>query len=304
MLDARSGRVGDMEAFLHVAEAGTFAAAGRRLGLTPSAVSKLIARLESRLRVSLFTRSRRGLSLSQEGLLYRHHCERLVSEIDDVERSLLARGGRPHGQLRIAAPRGFSTHQLVPLLPEFLALHPGIEVELAATESASELLEGSTEAAIHVGRIHDESLHARKIAVTESRVVASPSYVDARGTPEAPDDLASHNCLRRRFGRAADEWSFLVGGHVCLCPVSGNLRADTAETLRRLALAGLGVAWLPDFMVARDVREGRLVRLLDAFRSGHVEPVNALYAGDRHVPSRVRAFVDFLADRFGRVTPW
>lgn len=293
--------------FLRVTEAGTFSAAGRVLGLSPSAVSKLIARVERRLGVSLFDRTSRGLSLTEEGAAYQRHGRRLVSDLDQIERSLAARMRALRGRLVVAAPSAFADHQLVPVVPDFLGLHPALEIDLVVTHEtagATPLVEAA-DVEIRAGTDHhDGTLRVHKLATSRPLVVASPAYVAARGAPGAPAELMAHNCLRRNGPHVEGEWSFVVDGGVCPSGAFGNLQSDTAEALRQLALGGLGIAWLPDFMVARDVREGRLVPLLTEYLGGHEVPVRALFVGHAQLSARVRAFVDFVALRFGRASPW
>ncbi len=292
--EARGGRVGDVEAFLHVVEAGTFSAAGRLLGLTPSAVSKTISRLEQRLGVTLFRRTTRGLVLTQEGAAYREHGARVVSSLENVERALAAGKACAEGKLVVAAPRELIEHQLVHVLPDFLASHPSIGVELVHASEAILPLHASQDVAIRIGPVHDDALCVRRLATSRPVVVGAPAYLARRGTPECPLELAQHNCLRRAGRAGANQWTFVVDGRLFPHAASGNVESDEAETLRRLALAGIGLAWLPDFMVATDVREGRLVQVLEEHQRGPEEIVSALFDRDARLPSRIRAFVDFL----------
>ncbi|MDB4936821.1 MAG: Transcriptional regulator, LysR family [Labilithrix sp.] len=293
-----------------MAEEGTFSAAARMLGLTPSAVSKLVSRIERRLGVSLFDRTSRGLDLTEEGVAYHRHSRRLVAELDDVERALVTHSRAPRGRLVVAAPPAFAEHHLVPALPELLAAHPALAIDLAiagrglAGDGPPAHGAGHRDVLIQMGCVHDESLLARKIGATRACIVASPAYLRAHGAPANPEALVHHNCLRQRLMSATDEWLFLVDGRVHPVRIDGNVQSDDPESLRRLALEGLGIACLPDYLVMRDLRDGRLVALLAEYHAGNEEPVHALFVGHAQLASRIRAFVDFVVERFSRTSPW
>lgn len=287
-----------MAVFVAAAESGSFSAAGRKLGLSPSAVSKLVARIEDRLGIPLFTRSTRALLLTAEGAAYLERVRRILADIDDAERLVSTGADAPaRGRLRISASVGFGEICLLPLVPEFLALHPQVELDISLTDAVIDLVDERTDIAIRVGALRDSALKARKLLDTRRMIVASPDYVARHGLPEKPDDLAGHNCLRFNFRRNLDEWPFRdpATGESFRVPVSGNAFGNNGVILRQLALDGLGLARLGTFHTQADVAAGRLVGILEPFNAGDIEDIHAVYVGHAHLAARIRAFVDFMA---------
>lgn len=291
-----ANRFAEMEVFTRVVEQGGFSAAARASNLTPSAVSKLVARLERRLGVRLLVRTTRKLQLTPEGAAFYERCARILDEIATAEQEAAA-GAAPRGRLRVNASVHFAMVHLLPLVPAFLAVHPQMSIEVTVTDRVVDLLEERADVAIRVGPMRDSRLVARKIAKGGAMVVASPAYLERAGTPRTPEDLARHNMLGFTFTRIVEGWPFLDGkGGIVSVPPRGNAQVSDGEAMHTLALAGLGLARLADFQVRADVAAGRLVPVLEHLNPGDAIDVHAVYVGGSGpLSARIRAFVDFLA---------
>jgi DNA-binding transcriptional LysR family regulator len=293
-------RAGEMEVFVLAAELRSFSAAGRKLGLSPSAVSKLVTRIEDRLGARLLVRTTRRLELTPEGEVYLGRARRILSDIAETER-VVAQGARvvPRGPLRVNASVGFGELYILPLLPEFLALYPEIELDLTLTDGVIDVIGERTDVAIRFGPMRDSSLKARKLLESRLVVIASPEYLARHGTPRHPADLASHNCLRFNFRRSMDGWPFLADDRktVEACHVTGNMLVSSGVIMGQLCVHGLGLGRMGRFHVEADIAAGRLVPVLEDFNPGDVEVVHAVFAGHEHLAARIRAFVDFLVEK-------
>lgn len=287
-------RSGEMEVFVRAVELGGFSAAARSLRMTPSAVSKLVARLESRLGARLINRSTRRLQLTAEGETFHARARAILADIDEAERAIAA-GAEPRGRLRVNSNVPFGMHYLLPLTPRFTAAHPEVQLDITLSDQVIDLLHERADVAIRVGPMAPSQLRARKLGEAGMALVASPGYLARRGVPETLDDLEGHSLVTFNFARHCDEWPFRVDGARISRPVPGQVMVSDGESSRRLALAGQGISRLSLFHVGRDIAEGRLVKVLEAFNPGDSEAVHAVYVGEaRHLPARVRAFVDFL----------
>ena len=287
-------RSGEMEIFARVVQEGGFSAAARSLDLTPSAVSRVIARLEERLGARLLMRTTRALSLTEEGETYFQAALNILQAISDADHAAAA--GAVRGRLRVSASLPFGTMFVAPAVPGFLERHPDVIVDFSATDDIVDLLAQRTDVAIRVGDLTDSALIARKLGQSRRVVCASPAYLEQRGAPKTPGDLQGHNCLRFNFRRSRIGWPFRQDGRVLEQLVSGNLLVNNGETMRQMALAGVGVARLGLFHVAADIETGALTPLLEAYNPDDLETINAVYVGGGHVPYRVRAFIDHLVD--------
>jgi DNA-binding transcriptional LysR family regulator len=291
-------RSGEIDVFLRVVDGGSFAAAAKALRVTPSAVSRSIARLEARLGVRLLQRTTRSLTLTAEGEAYRLRAQAILGEIDDLERSFTAARAEPRGRLRVTASVPFGLHCLLPILPEFLERHPQVTVDLALTDALVDLVDQRLDVAVRHGPLRDSTLRARSLGSSRWIVAASPEYLRRRGTPQTPDDLAAHNCLNFNFRRALEGWSFRnASGNPQRQAVNGNFYGNSGESLRVMAVAGAGIVRLAAFLIGADVAAGRLVPLLESHNPGEREDIHALYMGHDKPAARVRAFVDFLVER-------
>jgi DNA-binding transcriptional LysR family regulator len=290
-------RIGELQVFLRVIETGSFSEAARLLLMTPSTVSKLIARIETRLGVRLIERSTRRLSLTDEGKLFYERGKALVSEFDDFERELTQGAENASGTVRINTSVGFGVWAIEPLLPDFWTAHPNIMIDMSLSDEIVDLYLERTDIAFRIGSLPDSGLTARKIGSAQRRIVASPDYLKRHGAPQTLDDLDRHNCLSFNFRRAAPVWPFKEGSRIVDRVVATNLLANNGETVRRLAIAGMGLARLGDFHVRDDIAKGRLVEILTDAGAEDQEEIHALYLGGHHMPHRIRLFLDFMIPR-------
>lgn len=282
--------------FAEVAAAQSFSAAGRRLGLSPSAVSRAIDRIEARLGVRLLLRSTRALTLTSEGQAYLVAARRILRELDDAEQAI-ADLGAPRGRLRVSAAQSHGRLFLVPLLGEFARRHPHILIDLSLSDQLVDIAGGAADVALRFGPLADNALTARKIGAYGRVIVASPAYLARHGTPRTPDDLLHHNCLGFNFRRAEPVWPFRTDGRDYALSVRGNVEANSGETLGQLAAEGVGIARVGAFSVAAEIADGRLVPLLEEHNPGDIELIHAVFMGGANTPARVRAFVNFLVER-------
>jgi DNA-binding transcriptional LysR family regulator len=289
-------RSGEMEVFTRVVELGGFSTAARAFRMTPSAVSKLVARLEARLGVRLINRSTRKLQLTPEGSAFYERALRILDEISAAEREA-AIGATPSGLLRVNTSVPFGLRLLLPLLPDFAKRYPDIKVEVVLTDLVVDLLEERADVAIRVGLMRESRLLARKLGESRMVVVAAPGYLKERGTPKTPDNLADHNLLRFGFAKWENGWPFKIGGETIAVMPSGNALVSDGEAMQHLAVAGMGLARLARFHVEADIAAGRLVPVLEAFNPGDIEPIHAVFVGHGgQLPARVRAFLDYLVE--------
>ncbi|MFJ6025388.1 LysR family transcriptional regulator [Brevundimonas sp. NPDC092305] len=291
-------RTGEMEVFTAAIAHGSFSGAARALGLTPSAVSRTIGRIEARLGVRLILRTTRALSLTAEGQAYLHGARRVLADLDDVERAI-ADQGSPRGRVRVSAALAHGRLCVTPALGEFVALYPHIVVDLSLTDTVVDVAAGQADVAIRFGPLADSPLMARRLGETGRTIVASPDYLARRGTPATPEALHDHNCLNFNFRRAEPVWPFRRDGRDYALAVQGNVEANNGDTLVQLACEGVGIARVGSFNVVDHLAAGRLIPLLEAFNPGDREAIHAVFVGGANMPARVRVLVDFLAERLG-----
>lgn len=293
----------EMTAFVRAVERGGFSQAARELGLTPSAVSKLVTRLEDRLGVRLLNRTTRSLALTPEGEAFLVRSQRILADIAEAEDEVARFRARPRGLLRVNVGSAFGMHQLAPALPDFLERHPEVQVELSINDRVVDLIEEGADIGIRTGSLADSSLIARHICDVERVICASPEYLRKHGTPKKPDELLEHNCLRLASFPTLWRWPFDSAEGVRQVEIGGRVTATDAETLVRLAVAGAGIVRLVDVVAAEGIRSGELVPILKD--SHHVEPIplHVVYPQGRHRSPKVAAMVDFLVERFASA-PW
>ena len=290
-------RSGELEVFVRVIELGGFSAAARACGMTPSAISKLISRMEQRLGTRLVNRSTRQLQLTPEGCVFYERGVRLLADLDEAERCASAHAA-PRGRLRVNANVPFGHRFLLPLAPEFLQRHPDVTLDIVLTDEVIDILEQRTDVAVRAGPLKSSNLMARKLGETRMVIVATPGYLARHGTPATPEALLSHNRLGTSYARAQSGWPLRHGAEDIVVPITGNAQASDGEALYRLVLAGLGLARLAAFQVREDIAAGRLLPVLEAFNPGDAEEIHAVFVGQGgYLPLRVRAFLDFLAER-------
>lgn len=292
-----ANRSGEMEVFVRAVDAGGFSGAARALGMTPSAVSKLVARLERRLDARLVNRSTRRLQLTAEGCAFYERSLAILAEISAAEQAAAAREV-PRGLIRVNANVPFGHHFLIPLAGEFLALYPEVSLDIVLSDAVVDLLEARADLAIRAGPLKSSSLLARKLGATRMTIVGAPSYLASRGMPRSAAELAGHRLLAPCYARAVPAWPLAEEGRIIAVAPEGELRASDGEALRELALAGVGLARLAAFQVRADIAAGRLVPLLEAANPGDLEEVHAVFLGQSGLmPARVRALLDFLVGR-------
>ncbi|MFJ4067676.1 LysR family transcriptional regulator [Pseudomonas sp. NPDC089996] len=290
-----NGRSGEMEVFARVVDEGSLSAAARLLGLTPSAVSRIIARAEHRLGARLLLRTTRAITLTTEGEAYLRGARRILADMHEVEEAITDQGV-PRGRLRVSAALGHGRQTVVPLLTAFSALYPQVLVDLSLSDEIVDIHGGQADVALRFGQLPDSSLSARCIGHTGQVVVASREYLARWGTPQVPEDLAQHNCLRFNFRRATTDWPFRRAGEDFSLKVTGNIECSSGEALAQLARLGAGVARIGTFTVADELKNGQLVALLEDYNPGDREPLHAVFVGGPTMPARVRVFVDFLVE--------
>lgn len=297
-------RLAAMTAFVRVAETHSFSEAARRLRISKSLVSRQIAALETELGARLFNRTTRSLALTEAGRGYFDQLVQILADIDMANQSVNQLQGTPRGVLRINAPMSFGVSHLAPALPDFLARYDELEIDMTMNDRFVDLTEEGFDMAIRIGKLSESSLVARKLAPVRRMVCASPAYLERCGTPQTPDDLINHACFHYTNMAMSEEWKFHgADGRPWPVQVSGPLRVNNGDTLRIAAAKGLGIASLPSFMVGPDLQAGNLVSVLTPFVR-HEGAVYAVYPPTRHLSPKVRAFVDFLAERFGPTPYW
>lgn len=289
-------RSGELEVFVRVVQAGSFSAAARDLRITPSAVSKLVARLEGRLGSRLFNRSTRQLSLTHEGRAYYERGVGLLADLDELERNVASQDA-PRGRVRINANMAFGYHYLLPLVPLLIEHLPEVKLDLVLTDEVIDVVGQRTDIAVRAGPMKNSNLIARKLGHTRMVIVGAPDYLQVHGVPDSPAALQRHNLLTANYVRAFNGWPLQDGGQVIKVVTAGNVQASDGEALRHLALNGTGLARLAAFRVREDIAEGRLVPVMEAYNPGDLEEVHAVFVGqDGYVPLRVRAVLDFLVE--------
>jgi DNA-binding transcriptional LysR family regulator len=297
-------RFAAMEVFARVVEAGSFAGAADRLGLSRAAASKQVMQLEAHLGARLLNRTTRRLSLTEEGAAYYERCLRILAELDDAERVAAEARGAPRGTLRLSAPLSFGILHLGPALSAFACRHQGVSLALTLDDRFVDLVEEGFDAAIRIGRLPDSTLVARLLCRTRLVVAAAPAYWREHGVPLAPAELARHRCLNYTLRAAGRDWRFADGsGGEETVAVAGPLTANNGDVLRAAALAGAGVAWLPDFLIGADVKAGLLETALDDRRGGEIG-IYIVYPQTRHLTAKLRVFVDFLVEHFSAPPDW
>ena len=287
-------RFGEMEVFVRAVELGGFSAAARALAMTPSAVSKLVGRLEARLGVRLLNRSTRQVQLTAEGGAFYERSVRLLADLAEAERGTAA-NDTPRGRLSVNANVPFGEAALLPLVPAFLERYPEVSLDIVLTDEVIDLIEHRTDIAVRAGPLKSSSLVARKLGATRKAILASPAYLARRGVPRTPSDLAGHNCLGFNRTRTLNGWPLLDDGKLVTMPAVGNTQVSDGASLQRLAVAGVGLARLALFHARDDLAAGRLVPVLEAFNPGDLEEIHAVFLGHGGwLPARVRVFLDFL----------
>jgi DNA-binding transcriptional LysR family regulator len=293
----------EMSVFARVVASGSLSAAARELGLSPAMVSRRLAALEGRLGVRLVNRTTRSLHLTDEGASYYESCSRVLAEIEQANAAVSAGGQEPQGTLRVALPAAFGNQYVAPLVPQFAARYPAVQLSLSLSDRTVNLVEDGFDLAVRIAALGDSSLAARRLAPNRRVVCATPEYLRRHGTPRSPDELAQHNCLIASDFSAAWEYKG-PDGKAGSVRVSGRYVCDNWEVLREWALAGLGIALKSTWDVRRHLESGALVSLLPGYSFDSDVAIYAVYPHRRHLPAKTRAFIDFLASSFGPEPFW
>ena len=297
-------RLAAIEAFVRVAESGSFSQAAERLRSSKSVVSRQISALEAELGARLLHRTTRALTLTEAGRSYFERATRVLADLAEANASVGQLQAAPRGRLRVNAPMSFGFLHLAPAVPDFLNRYPDVALELTMNDRFVDLVEEGFDVAVRIGKLDDSSLVARKLAPMRRAVCAAPAYLEKRGVPASPDDLKAHECLCYSNLGLSQEWRFVrPDGAPWPVDVHGRLHANNGDALRAAALRGFGLAVLPSFLVGRDFQSGALVSVLERFMPQD-SAAYAVYPHARHLSPKVRAFVDFLAERFGPDPYW
>ncbi|TNF21161.1 MAG: LysR family transcriptional regulator [Rhodobacteraceae bacterium] len=290
--------------FLAVMEAGSFTGAAAKLGTSSGQASKLLSRLEGELGVRLLNRTTRSVSPTEAGRAYFDRLKPLVDELEALDLDIRNISQSPRGRLRLTAPLTFGTLELAPALNAFAALYPEIELDVSFSDRVVNVVDEGFDLAIRVGRPGDSSLIIRKLCAVRIVVVAAASYLEKRGTPKEPSDLAHHACIIDTNFREPNRWPFRTrDGDVEAVNVSGRIRYSNAEACLQAAVLGLGIACVPAFVAADALRSGEVTRLLSPFETEPYD-VHVLYPHNRHLAAKVRLLVNFLAERYRQTPHW
>jgi len=289
----------DMRIFCQVMDSGSFTAAADQLGLSKQFVSRRLMQLEARLGVRLLNRSTRRLDVTPLGQTYYESAMRLLNDVEHMEQGIAGQTSEPRGTLRVSAPLSFSMAHLGCLLPLFLQRYSGVTVEVDLSDRPVDLLSEGYDLALRIGVLEDSTLIARRIASIERVYCASPAYLAERGTPLKPQDLHEHDCLPYGHGRQV-QWRFEGQGKPLSINVSGRMRVNNGELLKDAAIAGLGITYLPTFIVGSALESGQLVRVLDDYRCAPLA-LSAVYPQHRQRSQPVQALIEFLRERLDQV---
>lgn len=296
------------ESFVSVATRGSLTAAARAEGVAPAIMGRRLDALEEHLGVKLLVRTTRRISLTHEGSAFLEDCQRLLADVANAEASVSAGGLKASGHLRITAPAGFGRRHVAPLVPRFRALHPEVQISLNLSDRVVDLTGEGLDCAVRVGDLPDSSLVSVRVADNRRLCVAAPQYLAQRGTPQLPSDLAQHDCLTLSSEASQTRgWAFSMpgadGGQVVYLRPRGPLDCSDGQVLFDWCLAGHGIAWRSTWEVEAEIDAGLLVPLLDEF-AAPPNGIYAVFAGAKHLPLRVRLWLDFLKEQYGNPEFW
>ena len=293
-----------LESFVAVAAKGSLTATARAEGVAPAVIGRRIDALEERLGVKLLVRTTRRISLTHEGSAFLEQCQRLLAELASAEASVSAGGVKASGHLRVTAPAGFGRRHVAPLVPRFVARHPDVSVSLNLSDRVVDIANEGYDCAVRVGDLPDSSLISVRLADNRRLCVATPAYLRRAGVPQHPSELMRHGCLTLSSDASQSRgWAFSIDGAVTHLRPRGRLDCSDGQVLHEWCLQGLGIAWRSTWEVASDVAEGRLQVVLADFAA----PPNGIFAvfpHARHLPLRVRLWIDFLKHTYGRPAYW
>lgn len=289
--------------FVDVAAKGSLSAAARNEGIAPAVIGRRLDALEARLGVKLLQRTTRKIMLTNEGMAFLEDCQRILADLENAETAVSERSVNASGHLSISAPAGFGRQHVAPLLPSFLAEHQDVTLTLNLNDRVVDLLGEGIDVAIRIAALSDSTMIGVKLADNKRVLVASPDYIKRHGAPASLDDLVKHNCLAMSSDGSQRGWTFRQNGKNVTLKVAGNMECNDGEVLHDWALAGKGLAWRSMWEVGAALEAGRLVTVLDEFAAPGND-IYAVFAQRRHLPLRIRAFVDFLRRAYGRHDYW
>ncbi len=294
----------DIQAFITVVDAGSFTAAADKLGSAKSAVSRRVSALEERLGVQLLHRTTRVLNLTASGRSFYDHGTRILADLEEAEAAVQQQHGELRGSLRFALPLSFGVRHMCGPIATFTKQHPKVRFDLDLNDRRVDLIEDNYDLALRIGRLADSSLIARRLFDVRAVVCASPHYLSVHGTPETPEDLKDHQCLVYSNLDDPDKWTYEDrDGNEGTVKVSSEMSASSGDFLANAAAHGMGVVIQPTFIAATAIRAGNLIPVLTDY-SWPISPAYAVYPPTRHLSYRVRAFIDFLADKFSGTPQW
>ncbi len=297
-------RLKQIESFVAVAARGSLTAAANAEGVAPAVIGRRIDALEERLGVKLLVRTTRKITLTHEGSAFLEDCQRLLADLANAEASVSAGGVKASGYLRVTAPAGFGRRHVAPLVPRFIEQHPDVNVSLNLSDRVVDIVNESYDCAVRVGDLPDSSLISVRLADNRRLCVATPGYLKRAGTPKHPNELLRHECLTLSSDASQTRgWAFVVDGTVTHLRPSGRLDCSDGQVLHDWCMAGLGIAWRSTWEVEQEVASGRLVSVLDDYAA----PPNGIYAvfpHAKHLPLRVRLWIDFLKHTYGDSSYW
>jgi DNA-binding transcriptional LysR family regulator len=292
----------DLRSFVEVIESGGLNRAAARLGVAKSIISRRITRLEADLGTRLLTRSTRGISPTEAGMEFKVRCDRILADLEEARDAVTQQGQSVRGRLRLSAPMALGVRHLAPVLTDLARLHPALELDVSYTDRVVDLLGEGFDAAIRIGSLRDSSLVARRIAPVHAVVVASPDYLSRHGRPRTPQDLTQHECLIYT-GTLVPEWHFQSGKRRTSIRPQGRLRSDSGEAILQWAIAGLGIADAPSFMLSDAIENGELEPLLLDYPRPEYG-IHVVRPPGSYVPGKVRVLIDTLVERFGGTPTW
>jgi DNA-binding transcriptional LysR family regulator len=294
----------DIAVFVQVVESGSFTSAAERLDISKSVVSKYVTRLEDYLGARLLNRTTRRLSLTEVGRVFYDRSRKGLADIEDAQLEVSRLQAEPRGTLRINVPMSFGILHVAPALPEFQRQYPDLTVDMNLDDRKVDVIEEGFDVSVRISELPDSSLVARRIAPCRHAVVASPSYLEQHGTPRSPEDLHDHNIINYRYQESANKWHFQSKDTKSISvDVSGSLITNNSLAIRESIREGIGITRTPTFVVGKDVQEGRLVKVLTGYETLEVQ-IFLVYPQRRHLAPKVRAFVDFMAERISETPYW
>lgn len=293
-----------IQSFVGVATRGSLTGTAHAEDVAPAVIGRRIDALEERLGVKLLVRTTRRITLTHEGSAFLEDCQRLLADLSNAEASVSAGGVKASGHLRVTAPAGFGRRHVAPLVPRFIALHPDVNLSLNLSDRVVDIVNESFDCAVRVGDMPDSSLVSVRLADNRRLCVATPGYLARAGTPEHPSELARHECLTLTSDASQSRgWAFEVDGRLVHLRPSGRVDCSDGGVLREWCLLGLGIAWRSRWEVEREIANGQLVSVLDAFATS-ATGVYAVFPQRKHLPLRVRLWIDFLKHSYGDPDYW